>query len=81
MMTMVREDIIKNEKTENSDVDICIISDNKDKSKELQEKLHLLSLRLEIHEFTIKEFISMIEKTQNNLGHEIIKSNIILPTI
>ncbi|HOF44300.1 MAG TPA: nucleotidyltransferase domain-containing protein [Candidatus Pacearchaeota archaeon] len=68
----------KNEKTENSDVDICIISDNKDKSKELQEKLHLLSLRLEIHEFTIKEFISMIEKTQNNLGHEIIKSNIIL---
>lgn len=68
----------KNEKTENSDVDICIISDNKDKSKELQEKFNLLSLKLEIQQFTTKEFISMIEKAQNNLGHEIIKSNIIL---
>lgn len=44
----------------------------------MQEKLNLLSLRLEIHEFTTNEFISMIEKTQNNLGHEIIKKNIIL---
>ena len=69
---------VKDEKTQNSDIDICIIVDNKDKSKELKEKLNLLSLRLEIHEFTTKEFILMIEKAQNNLGHEIIKSNIIL---
>jgi predicted nucleotidyltransferase len=69
---------VKNTKTENSDVDICIISDNKDKTNELHEKLSLLSLKLEIHEFTAKEFISMIEKNQNNLGHEIVKSNIIL---
>ncbi len=69
---------VKNTKTESSDIDICIISDNKDKAKKLQEKLGLLSLRLEIHEFTTKEFISMIEKNQNNLGHEIVKSNIIL---
>ena len=42
--------------------------------------LNLLSLKLEIQEFTTKEFISMIEKKkkQNNLGNEIIKSNIIL---
>ena len=44
----------------------------------LRDRLNLLSLKLEIHEFTTKEFISMIEKTQNNLGHEIVKSNIIL---
>lgn len=69
---------VKNTKTQSSDIDICIISDNKDKAKELQEKLGLLSLRLEIHEFTTKEFISMIEKNQNNLGREIVKSNIIL---
>ena len=35
---------VKNTKTKTSDVDICIISDNKDKTKELQEKLNLLSL-------------------------------------
>ena len=69
---------VKNTKTEGSDVDICIISDNKDKTKELQDKLSLLSLKLEVQEFTSKEFISMIEKSQNNLGHEIVKNNIIL---
>ncbi len=69
---------IKNTKTENSDIDICIISDNKEKTKQLIEMLNLLSLKIEIHEFTTKEFVSMIEKTQNNLGHEIVKSNIIL---
>ena len=69
---------VKNTKTESSDIDICIISDNKDKINELQEKLDLLSLKLEIHEFTTKEFISMIEKNKNNLGHEIVKDNIIL---
>ena len=69
---------VKNTKTESSDIDICIISDSKEKAKKLIQSLNLLSLKLEIHEFTTDEFISMIEKTQNNLGHEIVKSNIIL---
>ena len=69
---------VKNTNTKTSDIDICIILDNKEKSKELQEKLNLLSLKLEIQEFTTKEFISMIEKNKNNLGHEIVKNNIIL---
>ncbi len=69
---------VKNKQTEKSDIDLCIISDNKEKTKELQEKLNLLSLNLEIHEFTSKEFTSMLEKSANNLGHEIVKSNIIL---
>jgi predicted nucleotidyltransferase len=68
----------KNTSTKHSDIDICIISDNKDKTKELQGKLNLLSLNIELHEFTTKEFVSMLEKTANNLGHEIVKSNIIL---
>ncbi len=69
---------VKNDNTKSSDIDICIISDNKDKTKELLERLSLLSLNLEIHDFTTKEFISMIEKNKNNLGHEIVKSNVIL---
>ena len=50
---------------------------NEGKIKKIN-KLNLLSLKLEVHEFTTREFISMIEKTQNNLGHEIVKNNIIL---
>ncbi len=68
----------KEKQTSASDIDICIISDNEEKTKALWNRLNLLSLKLEIQEFTTKEFISMIEKKQNNLGNEIIKSNIIL---
>ena len=69
---------IKKTNTKNSDIDICIILDSKSKSEILNEKLRLLSLNLEIQEFTSKEFTSMIEKKGNNLGNEIIKNNIIL---
>ena len=78
LIVLVFGSYVKNTKTESSDIDICIISDNKDKTKELHERLGLLSLKLEVQDFTSKEFIAMIEKSQNNLGHEIIKSNIIL---
>jgi len=66
--------------TENkvSDIDICIISDNHEKTRELIGQINLLTLKIEIQEFTTKEFISMIEKKQQNLGHEIVKNNIIL---
>ena len=78
MIVLIFGSYVKNTKTEGSDIDICIISDNKEKTKKLIQSLNLLSLKLEIHEFTTDEFISMIGKTQNNLGHEIVKSNIIL---
>jgi len=68
----------KKENTKNSDIDICIISDNQEKTKELVSKLRVLSLPLEIQEFTIKEFESMFDKKKNNLAKEIIKNNIIL---
>ena len=78
MIVLMFGSYVKNKKTEGSDIDICIISDSKEITKKLIQFLNLLSLKLEIHEFTTDEFISMIEKTQNNLGHEIVKSNIIL---
>jgi len=68
----------KKENTKNSDIDICIISDNQEKTKELVSKLGILSLPLEIQEFNIKEFESMLDKKENNLAKEIIKNNIIL---
>jgi len=78
MIVLIFGSYVKNTKTKGSDVDICVISDSKEKTKKLIQSLNLLSLKLEIHNFTTDEFISMIGKTQNNLGHEIVKNNIIL---
>ncbi len=68
----------KKENTKNSDIDICIISDNKSKTEELISKLRLLPEKLEIHDFNIKEFESMLDTKKENLAKEIIKYNIIL---
>lgn len=78
MIILIFGSYAKEKNISSSDIDICIISDNKEKTKELNEKLNLHTLKLEIQEFTTKEFISMLEKKQNNLGHEIVKSNVIL---
>jgi len=61
-----------------SDIDLCVISDNERRSKELISKLNLLPLKLEIHDFTINEFESMLDKKEGNVAKEIIKNNIIL---
>ena len=68
----------KKENTKNSDIDICIISDNKPKIEELISKLRLLPEKLEIHDFNIKEFESMLDTKKENLAKEIIKYNLIL---
>lgn len=69
---------VKKNKTEKSDIDLCIISDNKIKTEELISKLRLLPLNLEIHNFTAKEFESMLETKKANVAKEIIKKNVIL---
>ncbi len=78
LIVLVFGSFVKQINTKQSDIDICIIHDNHKKAESLIEKFGLLSLNLEIQNFTIKEFVSMIEKIQNNLGHEIVKNNIIL---
>ena len=78
MVVLIFGSYAKGNNTLNSDIDLCIISDNKVKIKKLIEMLSLLSLKIEIQEFTSEEFTSMIEKRQDNLGNEIVKNNIIL---
>jgi len=68
----------KGTENNNSDIDLCIICDNTEKVKEIASKLNLLPFKIEIHDFTTKEFFSMLETTQNNVGKEIVKNNIIL---
>lgn len=69
---------VKNTCTKKSDIDICIISDNEDKTKELILKFRLSPIQLDIQTFSTKEFISMINTKEANIGKEIIKENIIL---
>ena len=61
-----------------SDIDVCIIGDNKEKKLELIQKLNILSMKIELHDFTTKEFLSMVRKKQPDISDEIIKNNIIL---
>jgi predicted nucleotidyltransferase len=70
--------IVKKTNTKKSDIDVCIISDNKLKTHELMSKLRLLPLNLEMHNFSVSEFEAMLGKKENNLANEIIKNNIIL---
>ena len=69
---------VKKENTKNSDIDLCIISDNESKTEELISKLRLLPGKLEIQDFNIKEFESMLDTKKENLAKEIIKYNLIL---
>ncbi len=69
---------VKKTKTERSDLDICIIGDNKEKTKKLISRLELLPIKLEIHNFTTEEFESMLKTKEENVGKEIVKNNVIL---
>lgn len=70
--------IAKGNATDKSDIDICIISDNPEKTKEIVSSVRLLPQTIEIHQFTTDEFKSMLNKKENNLAKEIVKKNIIL---
>ena len=69
---------VKKTETKNSDIDICIISDNKEKAKELISRINLFPAHIEVHDFLFKEFESMLKTKEANIAHEIVKNNIIL---
>ena len=51
---------------------------NERKTENLISRLELLPLKLEIHDFTVDEFESMLKTKEDNIGKEIVKNNIIL---
>lgn len=78
LIVLVFGSYVKKSQTKNSDIDLCIISDNNEKIKELILKLKLLPLPFEIHDFSSNEFESMLKTKELNLSDEIIKNNVIL---
>lgn len=61
-----------------SDIDICIICDDKTVMKKIREILSVLPLSLHLVEFTSKEVLLMIDTRKDNVFKQIILSSIIL---
>jgi predicted nucleotidyltransferase len=78
MIILIFGSYAKGNASSSSDIDLCIISDNKEKVTKLINRFRLLSLKTEIQDFTTEEFLSMISKRENNLGQEIVKNNVLL---
>lgn len=81
LIVLVFGSYVKKNKNKNSDIDLCVICDNKKIIKQLYEKLTILSLEIDLNEFTIDEFKSMLKTTEFNVGLEIKNNNIILKGI
>ncbi len=78
LIALVFGSYAKGKENSKSDVDICLISDNNEKTKKLITRLKLLPMNLEIHNFSAEEFESMLKTKENNLSDEIIKNNVVL---
>lgn len=65
-------------RTKNSDIDICLISDNETVKKSISSILEQIPLNIHFIDFTPKEFISMLGIRKPNVDHEILKNNVIL---
>jgi predicted nucleotidyltransferase len=78
LIVLIFGSVVKKTCTIKSDIDICIISDNKLKIKQLISQLNLLPMNLEIHDFTLSEFESMLKTKEPNISKEIVKNNLIL---
>lgn len=68
----------KHENTKTSDIDLCIIHNNNE--NQILSKLQL-NPKIEIHEFSIKEFLESMQNKKRNVVHEIIKTGIVLYNI
>lgn len=62
----------------NSDIDLCLITNNKKINKSVNEVLSITPIGVHLNEFTSDEFMSMLSTTKENVAHEIKNNNIIL---
>lgn len=68
----------KKPQSKGSDIDICLITDSKEVSREVAGLLSVTPMDIHFQEFTTKEFMSMIKSRTDNVGNEILKGNVIL---
>ena len=68
----------KKQATKHSDVDLCIISDNKETTRILSQKTQLFPFQVELHSFTTEQFISMMQSKKPSVAHEIADHGVIV---
>lgn len=61
-----------------SDIDLMLISDNKDTREKAKRIASLIPLDIHLLDFSSAEFMSMIKTTEFNVGKEALENNIIL---
>ncbi|MDD4354198.1 MAG: nucleotidyltransferase domain-containing protein [Candidatus Nanoarchaeia archaeon] len=61
-----------------SDIDVCIITNDKIMKTKLNEILESTPIKVHLNDFTSEEFLSMLSTNKENVAHEILKNNIIL---
>ena len=67
----------KNQK-KGSDIDICLITDDKKINSKIHQIIGLIPLDIHLLDFTVDDFIKMLKTKEDNVGKEIMKNNIIL---
>jgi len=61
-----------------SDIDLGLITDNEEITREAQSMLSITPLNAHLQEFTSGQFLAMLKSKELNVGNEIVKNNIIL---
>ncbi len=64
--------------TKHSDIDLCLITDNKEINREVDSILSITPLNIHFNDFNSEHFLSMLKSKELNVGNEIFKNNIIL---
>ncbi len=68
----------KKQATKKSDVDLCIITNTPTLSETILKKTQIFPFPVEIHSFTTKQFISMMQSTQPSVAREIAQHGVIV---
>lgn len=72
---------VKGMQKKHSDIDLCIISDDKIINEKINQIIRTLALEIHLLEFTTNEFVNMLRTKEQNVGKEIINNNIILKNV
>jgi predicted nucleotidyltransferase len=70
----------RGEQTKKSDIDICVLHDNEEEVKKIENKLNI-NPNVDLHVFHYLDFIKMIKTKEFNVGLEILKNGIVLKNI
>ncbi len=68
----------KGTQTKQSDIDLCIITDDEDAKQQISQITRSLPLQIHLLDFSTKDFLKMLKTTEQNVGKEITRNNIIL---